>query len=146
MRIRCKDTGGAIDPCGSCRSYVQTHAAVACDRSEVQQVLFSRSCPCIGTFSVITLVFRIGVGIRVPPRDGRGGNRLAMRYWLNCNLKFEYAFKSMAVWLPLFLSLMTSQYIADLQVVPLSIDAGAFRKAFNETADRPRVIAIFSPT
>jgi hypothetical protein len=49
-------------------------------------------------------------------------------------------------WIPLYLGLLAAQFIADLEVTTLSVDAAAFKSAFNASSDRPRVIALFSPT
>jgi hypothetical protein len=48
--------------------------------------------------------------------------------------------------LSLFLAVTAFQYLADLQVVPLSFDGGAFKNAFNASARGVRLVAVFSPT
>jgi hypothetical protein len=48
--------------------------------------------------------------------------------------------------LTFLLTLLPAQYIADLEVTPISFDAGIFRDAFNAASDRPRLVIVFSPT
>ncbi len=46
----------------------------------------------------------------------------------------------------LLLNLSANQYLSDLEVTPLSFDAEVFREAFNQAADRPRLVVVVSPT
>jgi hypothetical protein len=46
----------------------------------------------------------------------------------------------------LLLTLFGAQYLDELEVEPLSFDAAAFKAEFNTASDRPRIVAILSPT
>ena len=48
--------------------------------------------------------------------------------------------------LTVLLGFLASQYLPDTQVTPLSFDAGDFKHDFNMASDRPKLVAVFSPT
>ena len=52
----------------------------------------------------------------------------------------------MILTLGLLLSLAVPQLMADLEVTPLQLNAEKFKTAFNESPDRFRLVAVFSPT
>ncbi len=52
----------------------------------------------------------------------------------------------MIVSLSLLLTLFGAQLISELPVKPLSFEAAAFKEAFNNAVDQPRLVAILSPT
>ena len=43
-------------------------------------------------------------------------------------------------------SLLTGQFLADLELKPLSFDAREFKESFNRAKDRARLVLVFSPT
>jgi len=45
-----------------------------------------------------------------------------------------------------FFGLFSAQYIANLEITPLAFDGAAFKAAFNNAADKGRLVAVMSPT
>ena len=52
----------------------------------------------------------------------------------------------MQLFMTLFLAALAAQYLPDTEVEPLSFDAQAFKSDFNTSGDRPRLVAVLSPT
>jgi len=48
--------------------------------------------------------------------------------------------------LALFFSLLPAQYLDRAPLTPMAFDGKAFLETFNRASDRPRLVAIFSPT
>lgn len=52
----------------------------------------------------------------------------------------------MLISLSIALSLLAGQFLADLELTPLTFDAKEFKASFNQTKDRIRLVLVFSPT